>query len=212
MLKKAGIAVMAMVALTASIGAASASAITIKGEPPQFYAAGSGVTMITGAVSGDVFTAPHLDLNCGTTGIQSEIRGYSPILPALPSYSECSMVGSIPKVDMNGCFYVYDLDAVPTEMPYAGIGEIRCYPGGGPILITEKVLGVSICTVSIPKQTVATMSFNSSTGTVSAETNTSKGIEYTVSSYNGESAYCGGAADGTYKDGVLNISGAFWNA
>lgn len=128
------------------------SGINVGGSPPKFISASYPRTIVGQKIKGasQKLGFPYGSLECTTMKFNSSISGATAQLEVAPEYSGCTWVGIVASVNMNGCSYSFNLEAVGP--PYAGNLGIAC-PAGKTIEIVANPSGTVKCTATIGAQT-----------------------------------------------------------
>jgi hypothetical protein len=137
-----GVAVVAAMALTAFVGAASASAA-------KFHSTVSNVAVSGSQVGEHVFTTQGQKVTCKTATFTGNAEGTeSEIQKVHPEYGTCTAFGFEAKVNTAGCMYKFNANttlASGTEAPVALEG---CTSGH--VTISVEIPFVATCEVQVP--------------------------------------------------------------
>lgn len=190
-IKTTGLTVALALALTALLGAASASASQFRAEEyPTTASATQGGT--------HTITVPQAKAKCETATASGTMSEASSALTLTPAYQKCVFMGVSATVSANSCNYVFH--STNETVPYTGSVDIACAKEGEAIEVKT-----SLCTLKLPAQTslgaveLADSSKHGSNRTITATLNVT-GLKYTeVGTYCPESGtHENGAYAGSY--------------
>jgi hypothetical protein len=173
-IKMIGLAAVAVLALTASVGVASASATDVSigddGTTTTFQASAypaylSGTALTDYGWSRHTFTFPDKGNGSVTCDVdfssQTDLTKASPSIALYADYSNCTGTLNSKAVDadvnMNSCYYSFHSDGTPTPPFYAGQLDVKCAWSGDAIEVTRSTVNshghdVPQCEMSIPAQ------------------------------------------------------------
>jgi hypothetical protein len=192
-IRNLSLAVLAALAVTAAVGAASASAA------PEFAAGKYGATITSSVVTEQQIGLQTGTMPCSTSSQAGELGAQSKTLWLNPT-SSCSYLGYAEPVKMNGCAFVLHPGVETSPGSFGGTFDISC-PAGNSI---EVGTAGSACIATIEPKTGLSASFQNvgsgSTATVKF-TAAAAGLKHTQVS----GKFC---TPGTYENGTLTGSWA----
>ena len=213
--KMIGLAAVAAMALTASVGAASAAAsmdvgISDDGTTAQFWSAVypaslSGTQYTAGGNPNNTFTLKGMTTRCNSVQFSSvsNLTQKSTYIPLNAQYSNCVTNNTLTSdINMNSCHYVFHTAGKPTPPFYNGQVNVVCDLSGDSIDIhVYDSNGVAQCTQHIPQQydvgspqfETIPLGYGFSHQTIGVDLNT-QGLTYTD-----DNIVCGGK--GTFTNG-----------
>lgn len=190
-IKNLSLGVVAAMALTASMAAASASATQFRAEE---YPA-----MVSGAqVTSQIITTKAGSIKCAAHTTSGTMAGASSSLTVTPAPTGCKLAGINVPVNAKSCSYVFN--STNESAPYSGTMGVSCSKAGDAITI-----GTEGCQVTIPAQSAlgAVEFVNSGSNrsrAITVNLNIS-GLEYTQTSAcaGGSGTFAGGTFTGSSK-------------
>ena len=191
-IKTMGLVVVAALALTALLGAASASASQFRAEGYPTAIAGT-----QGTAQKLVFGPGGAVSKCSTIATSGTASAASSALSQATTYKGCTLGGLSATVSANSC--TSTLHSTNEAAPYTGTMDIACGKAGDAIEITQ-----GTCVIQIPAQSsLAGVEFTNA-GTKSSRTIT---VTYNISglSYTGGSG-CAKSLVGAFSNGTLTGS------
>lgn len=204
-LKALGLALVAAFALSAVVSSAASA------EPFAFHSEIQHTTLTGAGEGSSSFTFDAGTAKCSTAKYEGTMLSEeSTSLTLAPAFESCTIAGVKADVSMNGCQFVLTASAKEGGI-YKGTMGISCGEGKSmTILVT--LLGVTVCTIDIPAQTLSGVTFSEvSEGDVKATASVS-GITYSQTPKEG--SFCSkveNKANGTYS-GVAVIAGSLGEA
>jgi hypothetical protein len=168
--KTLGVALFAVLALTAVMASAASAAN---------YTAGAYPTTGTGesALGNDTFTTEAGKVEC-KSHFSSTLAASSSTLTVTPKYTSCRAFGFLEAtVNMNGCDYLFTTPTTPVADVSSANVDVNCSPAGNKIIITAATCKVEIG-AQTPTGSVA-ITNDTAAGDVTVKANVT-GIAYTV--------------------------------
>jgi hypothetical protein len=140
--KALGIAVFAVLAMSAIVSSAASAASFTAASYPVTYAGNQAPT------EPHVFKADTFETTCKNAEFKGTANEASSTATLTPTYSECTAAGLEATIDMNGCSYVFHITTT-TATDWDSTVDVSC-PAGKDITITA---GFGACVIHVPAQT-----------------------------------------------------------
>jgi hypothetical protein len=179
LIKTTGLVIAMAMALTALLGAASASASQFRAE--EYPATATGTQGSTAGTVQKFKTASGIVIECETATTAGTMSEASSTLTLTPTYSKCTLSGQAATASVNTCKYAFH--STNEKAPYTGSMDVACGKEGDAIEFTQLSSG---CQVKIPAQSalgsVAFANSGSSRSRAITVTLNVTGLKYTESS------------------------------
>jgi hypothetical protein len=140
-LKTLGVALFAVLAMSAVVASAAPAAKLTAASYPVTYTASQAAT------EPHVFKADGFETTCKNAEFSGELTGASEEFELTPTYSECTSAGLEATIHMNGCKYKYKF-TTETAADWDAHLALVC-PAGKDVTITS---GFGVCVTHIPPQ------------------------------------------------------------